>query len=178
LRWWLLLLLLPACLVDSRATEAADALGPEVGDVGPEHRPGQPCLVCHSSPPGDGRGDLYFALAGTVYRRVDDETGAFGLFVEVTDADGEQYVVETNLAGNFAFALDPSVDGVVDDGDGIARVARAPRFPLRVRLSDGVRDQEMETQIQREGSCNACHAPEPSATSVGKIYFVEEEDTP
>jgi hypothetical protein len=170
----LLLLLLPGCLVESRATEAADALGPEVGDVGPEHRPGQPCLVCHSDPPGDGRGELLFALAGTVYRRASDETGAFGLFVDVIDADGELYSVETNLAGNFAFALDPSVVGVVDDGDGVARIARPPRYPVTVSLSDGVREKEMETLIQREGSCNACHAPEPSATSVGKIYFEEE----
>ena len=42
-----------------------EALGPETGNPGPTHRPGQPCVLCHSQL--GPASDSVFLLAGTVY---------------------------------------------------------------------------------------------------------------
>ena len=63
---------LPRSVPQARATSnpvhdnEVAALGPEDPSVppGPDHRPGQPCLVCHG---GSGPASAQFAVGGTVY---------------------------------------------------------------------------------------------------------------
>lgn len=165
------LLVLGAC-EKSRDEAAADALGPEVGDPGPTHRPGEPCLVCHDE--RDGRGEKLFVVAGTVYERASDTRGTEGVEVVITDAEDQQLSVFTNEAGNFWISVDPDVAVPELDEEGGLDVPRAPVFPLRVAVRRGAFDENMAGVIGREGSCAHCHFDPPGATSAGKIFLVEE----
>jgi hypothetical protein len=130
--------------------DAIDALGDEEGEPGPEHRPGQPCLLCHSE--GGPASDKAFALAGTVYES--DEPGAKGkaeVFVGFKDARGgsPKSPIQTGPSGNFYVPIDEWPD---------------MSFPVRVGLykgnvSEGAPDAIMKSLINREGSCNYCHKP-------------------
>ena len=52
---------------------------------GPEHRPGQPCVLCHSD--GGPASDLKFAIAGTIFETSSPESnGAEGVKVFFIDA--------------------------------------------------------------------------------------------
>jgi hypothetical protein len=159
------------CVAPSLEEEAADELGPEPGNVepGPEHRPNQPCLRCHSED-ADDRGDEEFAVAGTAYRFRADTIGTRGLVVEITDADGVVYSAQTNDAGNFFLVVEDDVDAPEQRQDGELRVPSAPRYPLRVVVRDGGFFKEMEGPIWREGSCAECHTEPAGPTSNGRVY--------
>ncbi len=165
--------LLPAagCVPPSLEEQAADALGPEVSEPGPRHRAGQPCLVCHSA--AYPIGETLFAIAGTVYERVTDERGKDGIEVELRDAAGDTWTALSNGAGNFMFIVEPALDGQVDDGDGVTRIPRLPRYPVRVAISEGARTKVMRNVIQREGACAKCHADPAGPASAGKIFLVD-----
>src|SRR6202020_2306636 len=76
------------------------ALGPEpTGSPGPDHRPGQPCLVCHG---GSGPASLQFAVAGTVYQAQSGAAvGQNGAVVSLNDTNGVTATATTNSVGNF-----------------------------------------------------------------------------
>jgi hypothetical protein len=150
--------------------EEAEALGPEVGDPGPTHRPGQPCLVCHSE--RDSRGGVKFVVAGTIYELIDDPRGFAGAEVEITDAAGEVLVVHSNEAGNFMVSVDPGVAEPEEGEDGDLAVPAAPLFPLRVTVRSGAREQVMRNVIGREGSCAHCHTNPAGARSNGRVFLV------
>jgi hypothetical protein len=166
----LLLALLAACFT-SVEEEAARDLGPEVGDPGPTHRPGQPCLVCHG--PTYSPGEEVFALAGTIYRRATDTQGLFAADVQMTDADDRRFTVLTNEAGNFMVRFDEDVSEPTDDDEGRLLLPFQPTFPVHVEVRDGVREKEMRNVIAREGSCAHCHTDPVNATSNGRV-FVED----
>jgi hypothetical protein len=77
------MLLLAAC-TDPQWQEHVAALGPEQPSIpmGPLHRSGQPCLVCHS-PAGNAPALL---AAGTVYREPRATLAAAGVAVILIDA--------------------------------------------------------------------------------------------
>jgi hypothetical protein len=137
------------------------SLGPEDPSVprGELHRPGQPCLVCHSD----------FAFAGTVYQE-DFVTPFEGATVNLLDTAGDQLQANTNSAGNFIIRksdLPPTFTypvGTYADDAGNAV------FGITVVGSDPNNPAQMVTQIGREGSCNACHTPAASVSSPGPIY--------
>mgnify|MGYP006976433805 CR=1 FL=1 len=58
------LLLGAGCRYDPVPQAIIDSLPPDDGEPGPNHRPGQPCNVCHSK---YGGATPVFAVAGTVY---------------------------------------------------------------------------------------------------------------
>lgn len=170
---------LAGCLWQSPEDAERDALGPETGpEEGPLHRPGQPCLVCHGE--GYNPGEAVFDVAGTVYMRADDPVGLGGALVTIVDDSGHSLTVTTNRAGNFMVGRgggedeDEGEDERGDEGEGAVRPSFDLDFPLRVSVTYREHEQVMRSAIHREGSCAACHGVEPGATSVGKIYLVEE----
>ncbi|MFT5358229.1 MAG: hypothetical protein ACI9KE_005467 [Polyangiales bacterium] len=138
---------------------AEDALGDvDHEPTGDEHRPGQPCLVCHGAEYTPG-GDI-FEVAGTIYDTIDAQTGIAGVDVIIEDADGQEIRLRSNRAGNF----------YLDEGDA------AIRFPLHVAIERGGERMEMRSPILREGSCAHCHTKEgPNESSVGRVFL---RDTP
>jgi hypothetical protein len=148
---------LGGCLgVATPAEEEANAIGHD--DEGPEHNPGQPCVLCHS-------GSIF--VGGTVYDEQTDPdmNGLEGVTVTITDANGDPFVAFTNPAGNFYFS-----EGGFDDA---TQLDFTPVFPLHARIEMGGVEQEMVTPIQRERSCSACHSGDPDVDSVGRIYLVD-----
>jgi hypothetical protein len=161
---------LAAC--ESPREREADALGPEPGpgEPGPRHRPGQPCLVCHSAE--EPIGEIVFDVAGTVYEAEDDPiTPGRDVEVTVTDADGETFVAITNVAGNFAIIARADVGQPLEIGEGIWQVPGTLDFPIRVELRRGPYAEEMKSFAHRERSCNACHAGDPGAASAGRVFL-------
>lgn len=147
-----LLAFTPAC-DDPLRERAIEALGPEVAGVprGPLHRRGQPCLTCH-----DGSSEARaFSVAGTVYVTADAPDPAPGVLVELIDADRRAFRVATNCAGNF----------FVEPAD------FTPRYPVFVALELGSYRVEMDTPVQRDGSCASCHGEPASRSKAGQVYL-------
>lgn len=129
-----------------------DSLGPETGDVGPLHRPGQPCVVCHSE--FGPASDAVFLLGGTVFDSPLRATPVEGVEVRIVDAAGARFSKLTNAAGNF----------YVTSGEGELR------FPVRVRISKNGVERPMLSHIGREPSCANCHFDPPDA-GPGRVHY-------
>jgi hypothetical protein len=168
-----ILLVLAACTTVEK--QRADSLGPETEEPGPRHRPGQPCLWCHSTTDGDGRASS-FDLAGTIYERRDGDAPAAGAEIELQGADGTITIVNANLVGNFALLVEPGLDRAVQTDEGIWRVPGPLTFPLRTTVRDGGRTRRMRNVIHRERSCAVCHTDPPGAASAGRIHVIEDAD--
>lgn len=163
------LAMMHASCTDPVRDQQIEALGEEIGEPGPEHRPGQPCLLCHSE--GGPAADKSFKVAGTIFETNEPGSpGAEGVAVDLIDAPGVPPNVRpiTNRAGNFWVTSDEWRD---------------LRFPFRVRIlpKGAAEPLRMETTVNREGSCNYCHRPFPKGplseaerqanrNSVGQIY--------
>lgn len=150
------LLALAACQLDPAHDDAVNALGGEAQGVraGPLHRPGQPCLTCHTSkgPAPD------FAVAGTVFDVRGSTTGLQGVTVTMTDAAGEVRRVNTNSAGNFYLQASEW----------------NPAFPMHVQLDyPGEKTKPMDTRIGRNGGCGECHQGQGSTTKMPGVYLRE-----
>lgn len=169
-------LLLCGCLATSPEKVAEDELGSTdhcVSEPGererecgsPYHRPGQPCLVCHS-----GLHSPTFAVAGTIYRRASDTTGLGGVEVAIVDALGQEVSVRTNASGNF-MVREGRRGGDRDDGE--VGVPFHLEFPLTVDVSYESINQEMRSLIWRDGSCAGCHSGDEGPNSPGRIYVEE-----
>lgn len=134
--------------------------------IGPDHRPGQPCVLCHSA--GGPAEDKPFAVAGTVYETAaPGSPGAEGVIVKFVDAvqSAPRTSPRTGPSGNF----------YVPESDWPELT-----FPFRVGLylEGQTRPvQEMQTLVNREPSCNACHVPNgrppysPEEASFNKTVF-------
>ncbi|MBX3231260.1 MAG: hypothetical protein KIT84_09985 [Labilithrix sp.] len=158
---------------DPVRTAQIEALGPDTEAPNQDHRPGQPCVLCHSE--GGPAESKSFAIAGTVYetRKVGSK-GAPAVVVQFVDANGNKpaAIPETGPTGNFYVPI--------EDWPDLA-------FPVRVAIYDREGDpplQVMKSLIGREPSCNFCHQPnvdpketdDPATTidlsraSAGQIY--------
>lgn len=150
--------------------DAVARLGPERGPENGEHRPGQPCVLCHSDV---GPAKTHFSLGGTIFANADATRGAEGVEVRVATPDRELVVV-TNRAGNFW----------------VPRGGQPLVFPLSVTIyKPGVARLPMTTLVRREPSCATCHfrpddaanldasgkprAYPPSHRTVGPIVLAE-----
>ncbi len=143
------------------------ALGGEDPAVptGPEHRPGQPCVLCHSS--GGPASNFPFAIAGTIFEtNAADANGAEGVEVLFVDASSGQRRYDTNAAGNF-FVPESEWSDLT--------------FPFKVGLLTMAGKQvPMNSTVNREGSCNFCHRPtrgsknalpgDDPRSSIGQVY--------
>lgn len=135
---------------------AVAALGPETPGVpkGPLHRPGQPCVLCHS----DQGGATPFLLAGTVFISADSLMPIDGVQVNVVDSLGHGVVTTSNCAGNFV----------------VRPQEFTPDAPLWVKLQRDAVFRVMNTAIYREGSCAGCHADPPGPANVGHVYLIDD----
>jgi hypothetical protein len=141
-----------AC-ADATHDQQVQALGGEAPGVaaGPEHRPGQPCLVCHG---GEGPASSSFSVAGTVYAVFKETAPAVGAKVQIEDVTGAVFDSPTNAAGNFY----------------VSTSQWQPTYPLQMQVSLMAASNQMLTHVGREGSCAACHLGTPGPASPGPVY--------
>ena len=141
--------LLPAalagCRYDPVPQHIIDSLGPEKGTPSATHRPGQPCLVCHSAYVGASPA---FAVAGTLFmKNMDGSLGpAAQVAVTVFDSAGKLRKACSNAAGNFFVKADDWADVT---------------FPIAAQAGE----RSMTSLIGRDGSCASCHKS-PDAASL------------
>lgn len=153
-----------ASCTDPVNDRAIERLGEETGaGPGPEHRPGQPCVLCHSD---GGPAERKLVIGGTVFESSSPQSkGAAGVTVLFIDASSAQRQTETNAAGNF-YILEEEWPDLT--------------FPFKVGLLANNKPIPMTTTVNREGSCNFCHKPNPGSPlaipgdipreSIGQIY--------
>jgi hypothetical protein len=136
------------------------ALGddPSGQEPGPNHRAGQPCLVCHGSVGPNGP---ELSVAGTIYRAHVDAQALDGAVVTLIDAQGVTREFNTNRAGNFL----------------VRASAWQPVYPMRVSVSYGGVSTDMKTNVGRDGSCATCHTDPPGPASAGHVYLVADPAT-
>jgi hypothetical protein len=142
-----------ASCVDTTHVDEVQALGGEAPGVapGPDHRPGQPCLVCHG---GEGPASSDFSVAGTVYAVYQQSAPAVGAQVQIEDIAGAVGVATTNSAGNFY----------------ILASQWQPTYPIQMQVALGSANNQMLTHVGREGSCAACHQAQVGPASPGPVY--------
>ncbi|WP_394836875.1 hypothetical protein LVJ94_08200 [Pendulispora rubella] len=129
--------------------DAIERLGDEPGSPGegPEHRPGQPCVLCHRD---GGPASSHFAVAGTIYDGPDSTskpvTGAEVIFVDAVNnyprQGGQKKPIFTNKAGNFYVLAEDWPD---------------LQFPFHVKVVKGASTRVMVSHVGREPSCAGCH---------------------
>jgi hypothetical protein len=126
-----------SCRYDPVPQEIIDSLPPETGQPSSAHRPGQPCLACHSAYAG---ASPQMTFGGTVY--VKDMDGklapAAGVEINVVDWAGVPRKACSNKAGNFFLEKANWKDAA---------------FPLKVSAGS----RQMNSIIGRDGSCGSCH---------------------
>jgi hypothetical protein len=137
-----------------------EALGGEQQGVpqGPFHRPGQPCVLCHSSYYG---ASPEFAVGGTVFadQKGDSFKTVNDVQVVLTDSIGETRTLTTNCIGNFYVRK--------EDWDPQFPLAAEIRYPVyNPTTGEPTLDGEgqvvrkvkaMGSYISRDGSCAHCH---------------------
>ncbi|MFK8002918.1 MAG: hypothetical protein AB8H86_25340 [Polyangiales bacterium] len=151
----LLICFLAGCIGQPGSADE-DALGDiDHEPTGDEHRPGQPCLVCHGAEYTPGH--EVFEVAGTIYETIDAQTGTADVEVIIEDADGREIRLRSNRVGNFYLEEDAPI-----------------RYPLQVAIERDGERVEMRSPIVREGSCAHCHTKEgPNESSVGRVFLRE-----
>jgi hypothetical protein len=136
-----------------------EALGGEQAGVaeGPFHRPGQPCLLCHSkyfgAPEFSVGGTIFADQKGDSFKTVED------VEVVLTDSIGETRTLTTNCIGNFYIQKDQW-----DPQFPLAAEIRYPVYdagtgePMKDADGNVVRKvKAMGSYISRDGSCAHCH---------------------
>jgi hypothetical protein len=138
-----------ACRYDPVPQEIIDTLGEETGTPSRDHRPGQPCLACHSTYEGALPA---LSIGGTVYTQ--DATGALvgaaNVLISVTDSTNDTRMICTTASGNFSIDKDTWPDIT---------------FPLSV-VAGG---RKMRSIIGRDGSCASCHKPPAPGALPGDV---------
>jgi hypothetical protein len=154
-----------------------ELLGEENPNVEPSefHRPGQPCVLCHSAYEG---ADPPISIGGTIFADTEDTLPVENVEVVLTDAVGEQRVKSTNCIGNFFLTEEEWMPQYP--------VAAEIRYPLYddtgsvVENADGVperRQKTMDSFISRDGSCATCHTLDGrELNSTGWIYCLAPGD--
>ncbi|WP_156041038.1 hypothetical protein [Chondromyces apiculatus] len=170
--------------------ERVEELGDEVEGVPLAfHRAGQPCVMCHSI---YGGAEPRMSVAGTIYSvkgmvANPDGTGTAvpsppvdQVTVLMFDSFGDKREVKTDCVGNFHLTpeeWDPFFPLYAEIKFPLPQEAPAPGAPAPAG-EPVIRRAAMGTWIQREGSCNACHAGEPNQGSAGKVYCMETMPNP
>lgn len=145
-----------------------EELGEEQAGFGPspEHRTGQPCVVCHSE---YGGAEPELSIGGTLF--VEPVPGeplrlAPGYTVRIIDSTGQIVNLPSNRCGNFY----------------IPKADFEPAYPLRAEVwgpspADPMRLtqlQVMSTRIGRDGSCGACHIHPASPETPGAVFIAQD----
>jgi hypothetical protein len=140
-----------SCSLDPVHDEAQSDLGDEAPgvDPGPNHRPGQPCLICH-----DGTTAPQWSVAGTIYGVLGSSGGLSGATVNLTDANFSTFAATSNDVGNFW----------------VEASRWQPTYPVKVAVTYRSITATMTTIVGRDGSCAGCHANPASRISPGPVY--------
>jgi hypothetical protein len=148
---------LPLSPIDPEHEAKVKKMGPEDPQVqiGPLHRPGQSCVVCHA----DGQEAPAFSVAGTIYRDITMSIPLPDVEVQMIDARAMTFTAVSNCVGNFY--LQPS--------------EFTPVSPLWVSLRLGQEKIDMESPIYREWSCAACHTDPTGPASAGHIFLAADD---
>ncbi len=111
---------------------------------GPLMEPGENCQGCHG-----GTGTLYFGerrrhakawtVAGTIFDPANAAAGFEGAQVHITDANGFDFRLRTNLAGNFY-------------------TRETVQLPLQACIERGGNTVCQQSPVT-SGACNSCHNP-------------------
>jgi hypothetical protein len=140
------------CRNDPAVQDIIDSLGEEKGTPSAKHRPGQPCLACHSK---YGGAQPEMAVGGTVYSldlMTKKIAPAKDIRVYVLDSSGNsgtQKKACTNEAGNFWVPMENWAD------------ITYPLTPTAGGLT-------MVSLVGRDGSCASCHKL-PDDTSLDPV---------
>ncbi len=148
------------------------ALGGEQQGVpqGPFHRPGQPCLLCHSKYYG---AKPEMVVAGTVFADLKQFLSVENVDVVLTDSVGETRTATTNCIGNFFITK--------DSWDAQFPLAAEIRYPVYDASGNVQKDDKgqivrkvkaMGSWINRDGSCASCH------TLYGRVPAVDQSQNP
>lgn len=161
---------------EQAARERLPRGGDDDDEGGPEHRPGQPCLVCHTG--GLTGTQPAFAIAGTIVGSAGGG-GVRDAHVVLIDNAGHLFCAATNRAGNFMIEVDDTLTAPQQRDRGRLKIPWEPVFPVTViKVSRSTCDvsgplapgeRTMASLVNREGSCAACHGPDANARSVGPI---------
>lgn len=104
--------------------------------------PGRSCVQCHAEENDPAHAPLY-TFAGTVMKAAnedDDCRGAGGMIVTVTGADGAEWVMVGNSAGNFWLDADVSV-----------------ALPYTASIEDAAGNVRHKLTPVSDGDCASCH---------------------
>lgn len=156
-----------ACFADGRFEEVPESIcdSTEIWTYSdkdsPLMNPGRSCVQCHAETDDPAHAPLY-TVAGTVMthaHEADDCRGVAGMTVILTDADGEEWSMTANSAGNFW--LDPDVS--------IA-------LPYTARIVDGDGNERVKQEPVAEGDCASCHNQEGTNGARGRLLPPERDD--
>jgi hypothetical protein len=149
---------------DPLREQLLDALGEEVPGPFAEtafHRPGQPCLACHTSYEG---AEPELTIGGTLFF-VPPDGNLFvvpNFIVRLVDAVGATTELQSNACGNFYATKDqfnPSYPMLTE--------VLAPSPDDSTKLTTNA---QMRSRIARDGSCGNCHMHPVSPLSPGAIF--------
>jgi hypothetical protein len=153
-----LALALAACIGETPEDRERSQV-PSIGEKGPTHNPGSPCLLCHD-----------FALAGTIYLHATDADGISGVPVTMSDADGHMFTALSNRTGNVYVNVDPGLAAPAPGREGEVIIPWPVVFPVNVEVGGAGATRKMRNRINRWGSCAECHTPTAGASSNGRIF--------
>jgi len=142
-------------------------------EPGPFHRPGQPCVLCHSTYVG---ANPELSVGGTIFGTSRKRLPVEAATVKLWDSTGDYYETTTNCIGNFQ----------------VEKEKWDPSFPLHVEIEyplpgeidpkTGLPQRKvanMGTRISRDGSCAGCHIDNgldisETQSSPGRVFCVKE----
>ena len=121
----------------------------------PLMNPGRSCVQCHAETNDEDHAP-FFAFAGTVMvdaHEGDDCRGAPGMIVVLTGADGKEWTIPANSAGNFW--LDPDEDDVA--------------MPYTARIVDKHGNERVKQNPVDDGDCASCHTQDGANGAEGRL---------
>jgi len=126
--------------------------GEELADVPPSefHRPGQPCVLCHSE---YGGATPQLVLGGTVFADQRSFLPVENVEVRLYDAVGDVYTMISNCIGNFYLKTEGKIPQFP-----LAVEIRCPQFDASGNPVEGQKVRNMNSWIGRDGSCATCHS--------------------
>ena len=153
------------------ADNQIEAWGDELPEVPPgeHHRPGQPCVLCHSVA---GGASPELVLGGTIFADQRSFLPVEGAEVVVYDAVGDVYTMTSNCIGNFYLpneGLAPQFPLAVE--------VRCPKYDGAGNLMETKKIRSMNSWISRDGSCATCHSLRGTQNdSTGWIFCNDETE--
>lgn len=164
-------LLLAAGCGNPVTDDQIEAWGDELAEVpaGEHHRPGQPCVLCHSVA---GGASPELVLGGTIFADQRSFLPVEGAEVVVYDAVGDVYTMTSNCIGNFYL---PN-EGLIPQFP-LAVEVRCPKYDAAGNKLETTKIRSMNSWISRDGSCATCHSLRGTQNdSTGWIFCNDETE--